>query len=68
MKEMAKTRGETYLELAKMYLSRQDSRNAKATALEGKRLCAGPFYLSVRDRFDDLISALDWAEANPLKG
>ena len=36
----------------------------KATALEGKRLCAGPFYLAVRDRLDDLLSAIDWAEAN----
>ena len=66
MKEMAKTRGETHLELAKSYLSRRDYRNAKATALEGKRLCAGPFYLAVRDRLDDLLSAPDWAEANPL--
>ena len=68
VKEMAKMRGETYLELAKSYLSRRDYRNAKATALEGKRLCAGPFYLAVRDRLDDLLSALDWAEANLLNG
>jgi hypothetical protein len=66
VKEMAKTRGETHLELAKSYLSRRDYRNAKATALEGKRLCAGPFYLAVRDRLDDLLSAPDWAEANLL--
>ena len=66
VKEMAKMRGETYLAFAKSYLSRRDYRNAKATALEGKRLCAGPFYLAVRDRLDDLLSAPDWAEANLL--
>ena len=43
MKEMAKTREETHLELAKSYLSRWDYRNPKATALEEKQLCAGPF-------------------------
>ena len=52
--------------MAKSYLSWRDYRNAEATALEGKRLCAGPFYLAVRDRLDDLLSAPDWAEANPL--
>jgi hypothetical protein len=68
VKELAKLRGEAYLEDAKKYLSRRDYRNARATAVEGKRLCAGPFYLAVRDRLDDLMSALDWAEANLLKG
>ena len=66
VKEMAKMRGETYLELAKSYLSRRDYRNAKATALEGKRLGAGPFHLAVRDRLDDVLSGIDWAEANLL--
>lgn len=43
VKEMAKTRGEAYLEYAKRYLSQRSFRNAKATATEGKRLCRGPF-------------------------
>jgi len=66
VKEMATMRGETYLELAKSYLSRRDYRNAKATALEGKQLSAGPFYLAVRDRLDDVLSGIDCDKANLL--
>jgi len=47
VKKMAKKRGETYLECAKNYFSRRDLLNAKATAIEGRRLCRGPFYLAV---------------------
>lgn len=36
VKEMAKTRGETYLEYAKNYLSRRDLLSARATAIEGR--------------------------------
>jgi hypothetical protein len=66
VKEMATMRGETYLELAKSYLSRRDYRNAKATALEGKQLSAGPFYLAVGDRLDDVLSGIDCDKANLL--
>jgi hypothetical protein len=68
VKEMAKTRGETYLEYAKRYLVRRDFPNAKATATEGKRLCRGPFYLAVQEQLDDLIRDIDVAEATLLKG
>jgi hypothetical protein len=52
---MAKSHGETYLEYAKNYLSWRYLRNAKVTAIEGRRLCRGPFYLAVQDELDDLI-------------
>jgi hypothetical protein len=64
---MAKTRGETYLEYAKSYLSRRDFQNAKATAIEGRRLCRGPFYLAVEEQLDDLIREIHVAEKTPLK-
>jgi len=67
VKEMAKTRGEAYLEYAKKYFSRGDLRNAKATAIEGRRLCRGPFYLAVQDELDDLIRKVHAAEATSLQ-
>jgi hypothetical protein len=67
VKEMAKTRGEAYLEYAKKYFSRGDLRNAKATAIEGRRLCQGPFYLAVQDELDDLIRKVHAAEATSLQ-
>src|SRR5664280_114839 len=67
VKEMAKTRGETYLEYAKSYLSRRDFQNAKATAIEGRRLCRGPFYLAVQEQLDDLIREIHVAEKTPLQ-
>jgi hypothetical protein len=67
VKEMAETRGETCLEYAKNYLSRRNLRNAKATAIEGRRLCRGPFYLAVQDELDDLIRKVHAAEATSLQ-
>ena len=67
VKEMAETRGETCLEYAKNYLSRRNLRNAKATAIEGRRLCRGPFYLAVEEQLDDLIREIHVAEKTPLK-
>ena len=43
VKEMAKTRGETYLELAKLYLSRRDYRNAKRRYLRVSDCVPGRF-------------------------
>jgi len=67
VKEMAETRGETCLEYAKNYLSRRNLRNAKATAIEGRRLCRGPLYLAVQDELDDLIRKVHAAEATSLQ-
>jgi hypothetical protein len=67
VKEMAKTRGETYLEYAKNYLIRRDLRNARATAIEGRRLCRGPFYLAIQEQLDDLIRDIHTAETTHLQ-
>ena len=67
VQELAETRGETCLEYAKNYLSRRNLRNAKATAIEGRRLCRGPLYLAVQDELDDLIRKVHAAEATSLQ-
>jgi hypothetical protein len=67
MKELATMRGEVHLETVKNYLSRGDLRNANATAIEGKRLCRGPFYLAVQDQLEDLIRAIHLSEAAALQ-
>jgi hypothetical protein len=43
VKEVARKRGETYLESAKNYLNCGDVQNAKVTAIEGRR--CGPRFL-----------------------
>ena len=64
MKEMAKTRGEAYLKFVKKrYLSQRHSRNAKAAAVEGNRLCEGPFYLAVQEQLDGVLRDIEVAEA-----
>jgi hypothetical protein len=63
VKEMAKTRGEAYLKFAKQYLSQRHFRNAKAAAVEGKRLCEGPFYLAVQEQLDGVLRDIEVAEA-----
>ena len=63
VKEMAKTRGEAYLKFAKRYLSQRHFRNAKAAAVEGKRLCEGPFYLAVQEQLDGVLRDIEVAEA-----
>jgi hypothetical protein len=55
IKSMAKTRGELYFEEALKYEALGDYLNAQATAVEGLRLCMGPFYLAVRDQLQDLL-------------
>jgi hypothetical protein len=60
---MAKTRGEAYLKFAKRYLSQRHFRNAKAAAVEGKRLCEGPFYLAVQEQLDGVLRDIEVAEA-----
>ena len=68
VKEIAKTRGEAYLEYAKKYLTQRDFRNAKATTVKGRRLCGGRFYLAVQEQLDDLLRDIEVAEAKLLKG
>jgi hypothetical protein len=68
VKEMGRARGETYLEYAMKYLTQRDFRNAKATTVEGRRLCGGLFYLAVQEQLDDLLRDIEVAEAKLLKG
>jgi hypothetical protein len=57
-KTLARQRGEIYLEVAERYRAAGDEANAHATAIEGLRLAAGPFYLAVRDKLQDFLSTV----------
>ena len=57
-KTLARQRGEIYLEVAETYRAASDEANAHATATEGLRLAAGPFYLAVRDKLQDFLSTV----------
>jgi Tfp pilus assembly protein PilF len=53
-KDLARERGELYLDFAHRYFTQGDTKNALSTIEEGIRLTAGPFYLAVADRLSDL--------------
>ena len=58
VKDMAKLRGELYLAEALKYEALADFSNAQAAAIEGLRLCMGPFYLACRDQLQDLLERI----------
>ena len=53
-KDMARRRGELYLEYAKRYLAEGQVNQALATANEGIHLAGGQCYLAVQEQLEDL--------------
>ena len=58
-KEMARDRGEIYLEYAQRSFDSGDPLNARSYCEEGIRLSMGPFYLCVRDQLYDLLTKIN---------
>jgi hypothetical protein len=59
MKELARDRGEIYLEYAQRSFNSGDSRNARSYREEGLQLTVGPFYLCVQDQLSDLLAKVN---------